>query len=95
MSIPLFRKLTNVPVVDALRLRIKRQGLFLVADEFCVHPNYLEQLAYQRRPMSEHVARLLGYEKVITWRHIRAGVAPITSKSDACRQVNTDADCFE
>ena len=65
MSRPL--KPHPVPVIEALRARMRKEGIRMVASDLNLAVSYVEKLSRGARPMSKFVAERLGFEQVIIW----------------------------
>jgi hypothetical protein len=56
-----------VPVIEALRQRIRERGIYRVAEEFGYCISYTRALSTGNRKMTVFAANKLGFEPVIIW----------------------------
>jgi hypothetical protein len=55
------------PVIEALRARIRRQGIRQVAADLCMSENYTRGMSTGARKMTRFVAWKLGYVGKFVW----------------------------
>lgn len=58
-------------IIDEIREKVGGRNQYVVAAELKISPAYLSRLLSGRRPLTDAIAREMGYERVVVYEPIR------------------------